>query len=296
MHTTGDEVSVRLDRDDALVLLKWLGRCEDERVVAGHGEQVAVRSLSASLSRQLLESSSGEPSAGTRGGPLGPAEPNAPMHSWHIEEREYIRQESRRGRRHAFTSLVPSRTALVVIDMVPFFVTENPYCRGIIPNIRRLATALRSAGGLVAWVVPTSDGEPSPTEREFLGAEAAEMYARSGGEGPPEQRLWRGFEVVPGDVVVEKSRSSAFFPGSSPLPSLLEERGIDTVLITGTVTNVCCESSARDASTLQLRVIMVADANAARRDRDHNATLYTVYRTFGDVRTTVELLELIETA
>jgi nicotinamidase-related amidase len=54
------------------------------------------------------------------------------------------------------------------------------------------------------------------------------------------------------------------------------------------VTNVCCESSARDASTLGYRVIMVADANAARRDQDHNATLHTIYRSFGDVRPTAE--------
>ncbi len=38
---------------------------------------------------------------------------------------------------------------------------------------------------------------------------------------------------------------------------------------------------------------MVADANAARRDQDHNATLYTIYRTFGDVRTTEEVLDLL---
>lgn len=53
---------------------------------------------------------------------------------------------------------------------------------------------------------------------------------------------------------------------SSPpqrLPSLLTERDIDIVLIAGTVTNVCCESSTRDASTLGYRVIMLADANAA---------------------------------
>jgi nicotinamidase-related amidase len=74
---------------------------------------------------------------------------------------------------------------------------------------------------------------------------------------------------------------------------MLADRGIDTVLITGTVANVCCESSARDASTLGYRVVMVADANAARRDQDLNATLHTVYRTFGDVRPTSEVLELI---
>ena len=81
--------------------------------------------------------------------------------------------------------------------------------------------------------------------------------------------------------------------GNDLLGQLLAERGIDTVLITGTVTNVCCESSARDAATLGYRVVMVADANSARRDEDHNATLYTVYRTFGDVRTTDDVVALL---
>jgi ureidoacrylate peracid hydrolase len=89
---------------------------------------------------------------------------------------------------------------------------------------------------------------------------------------------------------------SAFFPGRCPLPSLLEERGITTILVAGTVTNVCCESSARDASTLGYRVIMVADANAAMRDQDHNAALHTIYRSFGDVRPTAEVIDMIESA
>jgi nicotinamidase-related amidase len=120
------------------------------------------------------------------------------------------------------------------------------------------------------------------------------MFARSGGEGPVPDRVWHELETEPDDLFAEKTAHSAFFPGRCPLPSMLAERGIDTVLITGTVTNVCCESSARDASTLGYRVIMVADANAARRDQDHNAALYTVYRTFGDVRPTSEVLGLIE--
>jgi nicotinamidase-related amidase len=95
------------------------------------------------------------------------------------------------------------------------------------------------------------------------------------------------------DLLVEKTAASAFFPGRCPQPALLDARDITTVLITGTVTNVCCESSARDASTLGYRVIMVADANAARRDQDHNATLYTIYRTFGDVRSTADVLRMI---
>ncbi len=214
------------------------------------------------------------------------------VHSWMIEEREYARQESRRGRRHAFVHLEPARTALVVIDMVPFFVAESAYCRGIVPNISRIARHLRAAGGTVAWVLPGA-GERSAVSDEFFGAGIAEMFRRSGGQGPLAQRLWHEFEVAPQDLLVEKTAASAFFPGRCPLPELLRARDVDTVLITGTVTNVCCESSARDASTLGLRVIMLADGNAARRDQDHNATLHTVYRTFGDVRTTDEVIAMI---
>lgn len=216
----------------------------------------------------------------------------AQQHAWRIESREYARHEQRRGRRFAFTHLDPARTALVVVDMVPFFVSRNPYCRGIVPNITRLADTLRAAGGTVAWVLPEVR-ERSAVAEEFFGPEAAETYRTSGGTGPPAGRLWQDFTVRPVDLLVEKSAASAFFPGCCPLPELLKDRRIDTVLITGTVTNVCCESSARDASTLGFRVIMIADANAARRDQDHNATLYTIYRSFGDVRPTSEVLGLI---
>jgi nicotinamidase-related amidase len=213
-------------------------------------------------------------------------------HAWRIEQREYDRQESRRGRRHAYLSLDPARTALVVVDMVPFFVNENEYTYGIVPNISRLAAAVRSAGGVVAWVLPARTGV-TPAAVEFLGRQFAEIFAASGGEGPLRSRLWHEFVVDDADLLVEKTAASAFFPGACVLPDRLEERGIDTVVITGTVTNVCCESSARDASTLGYRVVLVADANSARRDQDHNATLYTIYRTFGDVRTTDDVLALI---
>jgi nicotinamidase-related amidase len=213
-------------------------------------------------------------------------------HVWRIEAREYARYEARRGRRFAFLRLVPTRTALVVIDMVPFFVSGNPYCQGIVPNISRLAQTLRAAGGTVAWVLPAVT-ERTPVAEEFFGPEVAEMFRTSGGTGPLADRLWQDFTIHDHDLLVEKTAPSAFFPGRSPLPEMLAHHEIDTVLITGTVTNVCCESSARDASTLGLRVIMVADANAARRDEDHNATLHTIYRTFGDVRPTADVITMI---
>ncbi|AJF63236.1 isochorismatase family cysteine hydrolase [Streptomyces vietnamensis] len=215
------------------------------------------------------------------------------IHNWRIEPREYARQEERRGRRHAYESLDPARTALVVIDMVPFFTEANPYVRGIVPNIGRIADALRTAGGLITWVLPANKAPLGSLSGEFYGPAVSEMFAATGGEGALRSRLWHALDVRPEDPVMEKNAHSAFFPGRSPLPGLLAERDIDTLLITGTATNVCCESSARDAATTGLRVLMVADANAARSDQEHNATLHTIYRSFGDVRATDEVVDLI---
>lgn len=213
-------------------------------------------------------------------------------HQWHIDEREYARHEARRGRRHAYEHLDPSRTALVVVDVVPFFVRESAYVRGIMPRINALATALRSAGGTVAWVVP---GYTAPTakDREFFGEEVAALYAGSGGSGPVRSRVASGLDMAPSDLAVEKTARGAWTPGSSELPSLLAALDIDTVLVTGTVTNVCVEDTVRGASSAGLRVILVADACAATRDQDHNATLHVVYRSYGDVRSTTEVLDLI---
>lgn len=225
----------------------------------------------------------------------GDGTPTLRTHDWHIEAREYARHGTRRGRRFAYPELDPRRTALVVIDMVPLHVSGNAYCRAIVPNINRLAGALRTAGGTVAWVLPAT-GQPTERAIEFFGQAVAETYGNAEVSGPPPARLWPELVTDDNDLFVDKSAFSAFFPGRCLLPQLLEQRQIDTVLITGTVTNVCCESSARDAATLGFRVLMVADANAARRDRDHNATLHTIYRSFGDVRPTADVLTMIDPA
>jgi nicotinamidase-related amidase len=214
------------------------------------------------------------------------------LHQWEIEEREYLRQEERRGRRHGFEHLDPRRTALLVVDLVAFFIDENDYARGIIPNVNSLAGALRTAGGTVAWIVP-GEWEPSPMKTELLGVRIEALYRTSGGEGTSRERVCPELAAEDGDVYVEKTAASALFPGRCELDTLLRERDIDTVLVTGTLANVCCEATARDASTLGYRTIMVADANAARRDQDLNATLHTIYRSFGDVRPTAEVLDLI---
>lgn len=213
-------------------------------------------------------------------------------HDWHIDQEQYERHEQRRGRRHAYEHLTPATTALVVVDMIPFFVDRNPYAAGIVPNINTIAACLRDAGGTVAWVVPAH--RPATAHMiEFYGPGIAETYASSASSGPPRTRLAPNLACREKDLYVEKTAPSAFFLGRCELHDQLHQRGINTVLIAGTVANVCCESTARDASTLGYRTIMIADANAAATDHDLNATLHTIYRSFGDVRTTAEIVELV---
>lgn len=209
-------------------------------------------------------------------------------HAWHVAERELARHEARRGRRHAYESLDPRRTALVVVDMVAFFVEGDPVRLGIVPNITALADALRAAGGTVAWVLPAVREEPTAWALGFYGPDVARTYAGSGHGG-----LWHGFSPHDDDLVVEKTSAGAFFPGRCDLPDLLEARGVDSVVVTGTVTSVCVESTVRDASTRGYRVVLVADGCGDVSDEAHNATLRTVYRSFGDVRSTADVLGLL---
>lgn len=217
-------------------------------------------------------------------------------HDWKIPAREYERQEARRGRRHAFETIVPEATALVVVDMVPFFVEASAHCRDAVPLINRMAEALRMAGGSVAWVLPSSEDPFPDLMVEFYGPDVARTFLHSGGAGPLPGRLWPELASRPDDIFVEKTATSAFFPGRCDLPDLLKARGVTTVIVAGTVTNVCCESSARDARTLGFRVLMAADANAAPTDEMHNAALTTIYRSFGDVRGSDDILALIAAA
>jgi len=224
------------------------------------------------------------------------------MHSSELPSQIVERLRRRRGKLHVFEALNPARTALAVIDMQESFVAPDaasavPAAREIVPNINRLAAALRSAGGVVAWVQATYTREgPGYWPLFFDYMVSPEVSARilSGlAEGAPGHALWHELDVDPSDIRAKKNRYSAFFPGASDLPARLQERGIDTVLIAGTMTNVCCEASARDAMAAGFKTIVVADANAARSEAEHVASLATIAQFIGDVRRTDEVLELV---
>ncbi|WP_274535116.1 hypothetical protein [Streptomyces sp. CB02460] len=99
--------------------------------------------------------------------------------------------------------------------MVPFFVEANPYVRGIVPNIGRIAEALRAAGGLVAWVLPANEAPLGRVSGEFYGPVVSQTFAATGGEGPPRTRVWHAFDVRPDDLVVEKNCVQRLLPSAA---------------------------------------------------------------------------------
>jgi ureidoacrylate peracid hydrolase len=216
------------------------------------------------------------------------------MHKLEIRREIVERVLARRGRLHLFDSLNPRRTALLVIDMQNAFVApgapiEVPAARGIVAPINRLAAGLRRRGVTIVWVAHENragffDAFVAPGRR----AEAAGALAA----GSKLQQLWPELDVESGDMRAAKSRYSALIAGS--LKKELEDKGIDTLLLAGTKTNVCVECTARDAMMLDFKVVLLSDCTAALSDDEHRATLENVIQQFGDVRSSAEVLELLE--
>jgi ureidoacrylate peracid hydrolase len=210
-----------------------------------------------------------------------------------------------RGAEHPFAELDPAHTALVVIDLQHAFMNEAVgfapvrAAREIVPAVNRLAAAVRAGGGGVFWIKMTHD-ERCLTDwsvaLELATPERREKRIGALSEGTLGHELWPELDVRPEDEIVKKYRYSAFMPGTSELPDRLRARGFDTVLITGTVTNVCCESSARDANMTNFRTIMVSDGNAANTQDEHDASLTAFYNIFGDVMDTDMIIASLQRA
>ena len=220
------------------------------------------------------------------------------MHEVAIRPEIIERVLARRGRLHLFDRLDPRRTALLVIDMQNAFVApgapiEVPGSRGIVPNINRLAKELRQRGVPVIWVLHENAGGWSGFFDVFVKPENRARAAQALSAGHELQMPWRELDVAASDLKVTKNRYSALIAGASDLGTLLKQRGIDTLLIAGTKTNVCCECTARDAMMLDYKVVLLCDCTAALSDEEHLATLENVIQQFGDVMTADDALALL---
>lgn len=226
------------------------------------------------------------------------------MHKTHIPDWAKQRVVERRGKAHIFADMEPARTALVVVDLQNGFMMEgvaHSLIKGaheIVPNVNKLAASLRAAGGTVVWIRNTATEESfkswSIAYQKLSNPARAQKRIESLKPGSIGHQVWAGMDVQPEDLLVDKTRFSAFIQGSSDIEARLRALGIDTVLITGTSTSVCCESTARDAAMRNFQTIMVSDSLSAATDEEHNATLLNFYLTFGDVMTTDETIGYLQ--
>lgn len=224
------------------------------------------------------------------------------MHNAQINPSVVARVTERRGGLRVFDSLDPRRTAHIVVDlqngfMAPGAIAEIGTAREFVPNVNAISAALRAAGGLVVYIQNTFDDVAIQTWSTYFDhfctpARRAKMI-EAFTPGSAGHAIWPGLEVLPEDLKVWKRRFGAFAPGASDLHEILQGKGIDTLIITGTATQVCCESTARDAMMLNYKVFYVADGNATFADEEHNATISAMAHTFCDVTDTATLTAMI---
>ena len=192
------------------------------------------------------------------------------------------------------------RTALIVVDM------QNAYCSPggyldrvgfdvsgsppVIAEARRVIDACKAAGIAVIYLQNGFD----PDGRDVAGPTAPVWHKSNALRFMRDNPDWSGKLITkggwdhaivdeltpgPGDIVVSKSRYSGF--AGTDLDQILSSRRIDTVLVCGVATNVCVESTIRDAYHREYFPVMVTDATLAAGPGQQEATEFNVLRFFG---------------
>lgn len=202
-----------------------------------------------------------------------------------------------------FDDIDPARTALLIIDLQESFLASGRraailYGLPIIPNVNRLIAAARDVGMKVIFLRQTFTWNGAATDLAPWQQQAAPPVIaarRTMTAGHPGHEVHEGLDRRPDDLVIDKYRQSAFVHGSSDLQTHLQALDIDSLIITGALSNACCESTARDAYALGYRVHFIADATAALSDEEQNATLLNVAVTCGAVRDTDTMIAMLDT-
>jgi len=214
---------------------------------------------------------------------------------------DWVKQRILRRRPTLFAHphIPAKQSALVVVDMqnyfcAPGYPNETPAAREIVGNINRIAELMRNAGGSVIWIQTSSARALerwAKHHRHMLSEERSAKRIAGLAEGSEGFALYPKLDARREDVYVKKTTYSALIRDSSNLEAEMQRRGIESLLIAGTTTNVCCESTARDAMLLDYRVVVLSDATAATTLEEHVASLNNIALYFADVMTVDEAAE-----
>lgn len=199
---------------------------------------------------------------------------------------------------YRFPRIEPSRTALLAIDLQRGFIDPGypltiPGAEVVVSRTNELSRCVRSAGGQVIYTrhSQTTEGEERLSDWQY---QIPGLMAMSCFEpGAIGHSLHPDVEISEGDLVFDKFRYSAFRHADVDLADYLRTLQIDTLVITGVATNVCCETTARDASMLGFKTFVASDCVATVSAQEHDASLTNLSLIFADVRSYREIMALL---
>jgi nicotinamidase-related amidase len=181
-------------------------------------------------------------------------------------------------------------SALMVIDMQRFFLDPRSptyTCGGpaILRNVRRLIEAFRRAGRPVIYTRHVH--HPDDLDSGIMGW----WWPGKCLEGTPESEIHEELAPLKNEKVVLKHRYSAFY--STDLETVLRCLKVEGLVISGIMTNMCCESTARDAYYRDYRVFFLADGTASINEEMHVASLLNLSFGFAFVTTSSDIAEQV---
>ncbi len=210
----------------------------------------------------------------------------------------------------------PARAALIIVDMQNAFVHKGGMfdlagmdiagAQGVVRTIRTILDVARPGGLTVIYLqigyrpdLADSGGPASPNWYKELALrlmrERPELAGRLLVHGTWDFAIVEELAPRDGDVVIPKSRYSGF--AGTPLDSVLRTRGITHLVFTGIATNVCVESTVRDAFFHEYWPVVVADATMpAGPESQQAATLFNVETFFGSVTTAADVTDWLRRA
>ena len=186
-----------------------------------------------------------------------------------------------------------ANAALLVIDMQNFFVDPKgaaylPATKAILPGVKALINGFRSVDRPVIF---TSHAH---TSRELDGGILAWWWGDMCMEGTRDAEIYPELAPLPGEKLIRKHRYSAFY--NTDLETVLRCLGVQDLVITGVMTNICCESTARDAFFRDHRVLFVADGTASSDEELHISALRNLAYAFAYVTQVEEILSQLKGA
>jgi len=174
----------------------------------------------------------------------------------------------------------PKHVALLVIDM------QNYFRRMIQPILENISVVIQACRQKNIPIVFTQHGHTDPTSD---GGALSQWWGEVIRHGTKDWEFLQEMKIDSTDTILSKNRYSAFY--ETELDTILRSKGIQDLITSGVMTNLCCETTARDAFMRDYRVFFLIDGTATGKEEHHLATLKNLGYGFATLMTCEELIK-----